>query len=78
MAILEEILKLDSIIQVSDPKKSKTVAPRVLTAVAPIGHNNIARPQPRLLMGCGRSPRWALRGGLIVAALQLVGKDRTE
>ena len=36
MATLGEILKLDLLSQVSNPKKSETVAPQVSTAVAKI------------------------------------------
>ncbi len=65
MATLEEILKLDSKSQLPHAKKSKTVASRVSTAVAPVSDNNISRPQSRLLMGCGPGPCQFLRGGFI-------------
>ena len=40
MATLGEILKLDSMSQVSNPRKSKTVAPRILTAIPLIKHKS--------------------------------------
>ena len=43
MATLAEILKLDSMSQVSDPRKSKTVAPRLKTIVTPGDLRKISR-----------------------------------
>ncbi len=56
MATLEEILKPDSMSQVSDPKKSNTVAPQVLiTSIRIIKRNRISPPACRFFSSSGQN-----------------------